>query len=163
MMLSSTAEQTKTSISTQIKRRIEQGRGSPTRYASLDMFIGPYFGRATSSLRLQTVSKDIGAPQRFHSWEHLLVVQGTSPATKGKLVVIGGGHRLLSSSRVLHTLILPYRTVSFDGLGVDGKDLDLFAHKGLIAFYVEVTEPRPEEYGFMEQVALYGDLKERWQ
>ncbi|PXF41955.1 hypothetical protein BWQ96_08309 [Gracilariopsis chorda] len=151
------------SISLQIKRRIEQGRGSFTRYAALDMFVGPFFGRQTSTLRLQNLSLDIGAPHRFHSWEHLFVVKGTTPSTKGRLVIIGGGHRLLSSGRVLHTLLLPYKLVSFDGIGPDGDALDIFGYRGLIAFHVEVTEPRPEKYCFMEQVALYGELKRRWQ
>lgn len=90
-------------------------------------------------------------------------MKGTTPSAQGRLVVIGGGHRLLASGRVLHALILPYKVVSFDGMGRDGDTLDLFEYRGLIAFHVEVTEPRPEKYGFMQQITLYGDLKERWQ
>lgn len=81
----------------------------------------------------------------------------------GKLLVIGGGHRLCVSTLTIHTLILPYKLVSFAGLGTNGGDLNIFKYGGLISFNVEVTEPRPRQYSFMQQVLLYGNLKQQWQ
>lgn len=150
------------SIIHRIYERIEQGKCSPTRYASIDMFVGPYVGRNVSSMRLLSLVADIRGPQRFQSSQPLLVVRSRHGHTKGKLIIIAGGHRFCSSSRTLHTLILPYKLVSFSGLGANGEDLDVLKYKGFIAFQVEVNEPRPERYGFMQQVLLYEDLKEHW-
>lgn len=152
----------KDSLSFQIYRRIEEGRCSPTLYASVDLFIGPFLGRSTSAPRLQKLITDIAAPHNFQSSQPLLVVKGTSGAAKGKLQVIGGGHRLLSSYRTLHTLVIPYKVVSLEGIGSSGEELNLFDYKGIIAFHVEVNEPRPQRYGFMQQLLLYEDLKTHW-
>lgn len=113
-------------------------------------------------MRLRKLVEDIGEPQEFRSWEYLLVVEGSTRATKGKLVIIGGGHRLLSSSLVLHTLVLPYKVVSFHGIGTTDVPFSIFDHEGPVVFHIEVSETRPEKYRFMEQVRLYGFLKKRW-
>lgn len=77
-------------------------------------------------------------------------------------MVIGGGHRLLVSLLTMHTLIVPYKLVSFAGLGANGADLDIVEHGSLISFHLEITEPRPQQYSFMQQVLLYGNLKVHW-
>lgn len=152
-------------LSSRILERIELGRCSATRYASADMFIGPCIGRKVSPDHLESLTEDIGSPEQFHSWEPLLAVHhtGDEAMLKGKLVVIGGGHRLGVSILTIHTLILPYKLVSFTGLGPNGDDLDIFEYGGLITFNVEATEPRPQQYSFMQQVVLYGHLKVQWQ
>lgn len=149
-------------LSHRIHRRIEQGRCSPTRYASIDLFIGPFVGRFVSATRLEGLIGDIEVPQNFQSSQPLLAVKGTRGSARGKLMVIGGGHRLLASGRTLHTLVLPYKLVSFAGIGHGGQDIDILQYKGIIAFHVEVNEPRPERYGFMQQLLLYDDLKAHW-
>lgn len=149
-------------VTAQVKQRIERARSSRTGYGSMDMFIGPFLGRETSTTRLKNLLDDIAEPQEFCSWEYVLVVEGRSDLDKGKLVILGGGHRLLSASLVLHALVLPYKLVSFDGIIVSGVPFSIYDHEGPIAFHIEVSETRPETYGFMEQVRLYGRLKERW-
>lgn len=163
--MSTSVSRTSHSLSSRILERIQEGRCSSTKYASADMFVGPCIGRRVSTVHLESLSEDIYSPERYHSWEPLLAVRHTEEEEflKGKLIIIGGGHRLCVSTLTVHTLVLPYKLVPFVGLGQNGRDLDVLEYGGLIMFNVEATEPRPQEYSFMQQVMLYGNLKLQWQ
>lgn len=149
-------------LSSRISECIEQARCSPTRYASVDLFIGPYIGREIAVMRLQSLVEDIAAPQQFQSSQPVLAVRSTTGATKGFLLILGGGHRFMALTRVLHGGIIPYKLVDFSGITINGKEMDVVKHKGIIAFQVETNEPRPDRYAIMEQVLLYDDLKAHW-
>lgn len=129
----------------------------------MDLFIGPYVGREISTGRLCSLVEDIGSPQHFQSSQPVLAVKSRSGPTKGFLMILGGGeHRFMSSSRVLHGNVIPYKLVNFSDVLDGSEQLEIIQYKGIIAFEVEANEPREERYGLMEQVLLYGDLKEYW-
>lgn len=160
--MSNTSVRDRDLLARRISQCIEQARCSPKRYGSVDLFIGPYIGREVSAGRLRSLIEDIGVPQHYQSSQPVLAVKSTHGPTKGFLMIIGGGHRYVSSSRVLHGSVIPYKLVNFSGVLGDREELDIIRNKGIIAFHVESNEPRPQRYGFMEQVLLYDDLKMHW-
>ncbi|PXF44278.1 hypothetical protein BWQ96_05982 [Gracilariopsis chorda] len=149
-------------LSSEIYRRIQAARSSTIRLAPADLFVGPLIGRSTSHTHFVALANQIFRGVDFHVSQALLVVKGDSGLALGKLLVVGGSHRLLVSAHLNHMLLIPYRLINLSGMGTNNIIVHLKRYDGIIAHHVESSEPRPQVHTIMDQVLMYGKLKEFW-
>ncbi|PXF45083.1 hypothetical protein BWQ96_05122 [Gracilariopsis chorda] len=149
-------------LSSDIYRRIQAARLSNIRLAPADLFVGPLIGRSTSHTHLVAIANQIVRGVDFHVSQALLVVKGDSGLALGKLLVVGGSHPLLVSAHLNHMLLIPYWLISLSGMDTDNIIVQLKRYDGIIAHHVDSSEPRPQMYTIMDQVLMYGKLKEFW-
>ncbi|KAI0567470.1 Papain-like cysteine peptidase [Gracilaria domingensis] len=149
-------------LSSRILDRIQQARIGPVRYAHTDLFIGPFIGRHTSKVNYKRVCLEIGEPHRFRRHQPLLVVTSDSGFPDHRLIVVGGGHRILVAAHFLQIPILPYQVLDLSGLTEFDKPVSVLTHDALISHHLEATEPRPQPYSLMEQVLSFARLQEYW-
>ncbi|PXF45556.1 hypothetical protein BWQ96_04694 [Gracilariopsis chorda] len=149
-------------LSSEIYRRTQAAKSSTIRLAPADLFVGPLIGRSTSHTHLVALANQIVCGVDFHVSQALLVVKGYSGLALGKLLVVGGSHRLLVSAHLNHMLLIPYRLINLSGMGTDNIIVQLKRYDGIIAHHVESSAPRPQMYTIMHQVLMYSKLKEFW-
>ncbi|KAI0556785.1 Ulp1 protease [Gracilaria domingensis] len=149
-------------FSKKVYDRIIEARCSPIYLASIDLFVGPIIGRYSSMAYLQLLSQEMGAPASYQMSQPLLVIRGVQKTMYGKLMVVSGGHGLLLASLVKHLHFLPYQVIDVRDLEEFGNNLHMAIHEPILAYHVETTNPRPAPYDIMQQVGLFGRLKEYW-
>ncbi|KAI0557453.1 hypothetical protein FGB62_301g00 [Gracilaria domingensis] len=136
-------------LTDKVYRRIQQARTSAIRIAYVDLFIGPLMGRSTSSKKVSSLAQEI---RSSYEEGHLC----------GKLLVLGGGHRLLTGARQKNMLLFPYQEVDLSDLEDSGTPLHFRRHEFMLMHHLQASELRPDGYRIMEQVALYGVLRTYW-
>ncbi|PXF44281.1 hypothetical protein BWQ96_05985 [Gracilariopsis chorda] len=149
-------------LSSEIYRRIQAANSSTIRLTPAYLFVGPLIGRSTSQTHLVALANQIVRDLDFHLSQALLVVKGDSGLALGKLLVVGGSHRLLVSAHLNHMLLIPYRLINLSRMGTDNIIVQLKRYEGIIAHHVKFSEPRPQIYTIMDQVPMYGKRKEFW-
>ncbi|KAI0557914.1 hypothetical protein FGB62_251g01 [Gracilaria domingensis] len=142
--------------------RIQMARIGPVLYGHTDLFLGPFIGRHSSKANFRRVCHEIGEPHRFRRHQPLLVVKSDVNFPQGRLVVVGGGHRILTAAHIMQILLLPYQVLNLDGLTQFGRPVSVLTHDALISHHLEATEPRPEPFSLMEQVLSFKRLMEYW-